>query len=420
MKVVYYTFLLFLGLFLHLYPKDLHGRTIEVCSQCKVKTIHQAINKAKDGDVIEVKKGTYKVANVTINKSLILRAEKGVVIDGENKGDVFIITADHVTLDGFKIINVGRSNLEDFAAVNLKDVEKFTIKNLVIIDPFFGIFLNKSNNGVVKNNTVLGQAKSEFNAGNGIHLWYSHHNKIQGNKVNQMRDGIYFEFSNHCIIQNNQSKNNVRYGLHFMFSNNNMVKNDLFSSNGAGIAIMFSNDMKMMKNTFKNNWGSAAYGVLLKEVYDATISFNKFERNTTALNVEGCNRINYTHNDFIQNGWAINARGGNYKNVFTKNNFINNSFDLAFHGTINENSFTGNYWSSYTGYDIDKDGIGDVPYRPVKLFSHFVQKTPESIVLLRSLFVDLMDFAEKVSPVITPDKLTDNSPYMKIINHDRN
>jgi len=42
-----------------------------------------------------------------------------------------------------------------------------------------------------------------------------------------------------------------------------------------------------------------------------------------------------------------------------------------------------------------------------------VNKTPETIVLLRSLFMDLIDFSEKVSPVFTPDKLLDMNPLMK-------
>ena len=80
---------------------------------------------------------------------------------------------------------------------------------------------------------------------------------------------------------------------------------------------------------------------------------------------------------------------------------------------MNDNIFDQNFWSDYTGYDLDKNGVGDVPYRPVKLFSYIVNKTPETIVLLRSLFMDIIDFSEKVSPVFTPDKLLDANPLMK-------
>jgi len=80
---------------------------------------------------------------------------------------------------------------------------------------------------------------------------------------------------------------------------------------------------------------------------------------------------------------------------------------------LHDNEFNGNYWSNYTGYDLNRDGIGDVPYRPVKLFSYIVNRTPETIILLRSLFMDIIDFSEKVSPAFTPDNLLDAQPLMK-------
>ena len=79
------------------------------------------------------------------------------------------------------------------------------------------------------------------------------------------------------------------------------------------------------------------------------------------------------------------------------------------------NKFDKNYWSSYSGYDLDKDGVGDVPYRPVKLFSYVVNRTPETIILLRSMFIDIINFAEKVTPMFTPATLLDNTPSMKPI-----
>ena len=82
---------------------------------------------------------------------------------------------------------------------------------------------------------------------------------------------------------------------------------------------------------------------------------------------------------------------------------------------MNDNVFNQNYWSDYTGYDLDKNGVGDVPYRPVKLFSYIVNRTPETIILLRSLFIDILNFSERVSPVFTPDDLVDTSPKMNII-----
>lgn len=411
-------FYFLIGLFV-LTPSLTMAKHIEVCPGCSISSIKQAIAAAEDCDTIIVKKGTYNESEIVIDKPISLIAEQGATIDGQKKGEIIRIESDNVTISGFEILNVGSSHLQDFAAVRVKRSENFIVENLTIRQPFFAIYLEKSRNGIVRNNKVYGNAKSEFNSGNGIQLWYSHYNKIINNEVHQLRDGIYCEFSNHNVIDKNISKKNVRYGLHFMFCNNNTVGNNWYVSNGAGIAIMFSKEMEAYGNTFEDNWGAAAYGMLLKEVYDTKLSHNTFNRNTTGITVEGCNRVTYEHNDFKSNGWAINFKGANYQNTLTKNNFLNNSFDIAYKGALNQNTFDGNYWSEYTGYDLDKDGIGDVPYNPVKLFSYLVNRSPEAIILLRSMFIDIVDFAEKVSPVLTPDNLMDEEPSMKIIKHDR-
>jgi len=208
---------------------------------------------------------------------------------------------------------------------------------------------------------------------------------------------------------------NVRYGLHYMFSNEDVYENNHFENNGAGVAVMFSKQIKMIGNTFKNNWGPTSYGLLLKEIYDAEIVDNRFEANTIAINIEGSNRIRYTGNDFMSNGWALKVQGACYTNRFEQNNFLSNSFDVSYNGNLNDNVFVRNYWSSYTGYDLDMDGIGDIPYRPVKLFSYIVNRTPETIILLRSLFMDMINFSERVSPVFTPDNLIDPNPLMQQI-----
>ena len=230
-----------------------------------------------------------------------------------------------------------------------------------------------------------------------------------------MRDGVYLEFVDSSFVSQNYSHHNVRYGLHFMFSNHDEYRENTFERNGAGVAVMFSKWIKMIGNRFVQNWGTASYGLLLKEIYDGEVFNNVFDKNTIAIYVDGSTRVTYSNNIFSQNGWAIKVSGGGYSNSFTNNDFLGNSFDLSYNSMLNNNTFNGNYWSDYSGYDLDKDGVGDVPYRPVKLFSYIVNKTPETIILLRSLFVDIMNFSERVSPVFTPDNLLDNNPLIKKI-----
>ncbi|WP_240964399.1 nitrous oxide reductase family maturation protein NosD [Flavivirga algicola] len=390
-----------------------YAQNIEICNTCAISTLKKAISTAKDFDTILIKKGTYKEYNIVVDKPLTIIGKNYPVIDGELKGEIITVTADNVTIDGLFIINVGTSYTEDYAAIRVKRSKNFVIQNLVLEKLFFGIYLEKSRDGKVLHNKIIGDAIEEYNSGNGIQLWYSHNIEIEHNFVQHVRDGIYLEFSDDCLIKNNVSTENLRYGLHFMFSNNDIYQDNTFEKNGAGVAVMFSKKIKMLDNIFKENWGTASYGMLLKEINDAEITGNTFEENTIGINIEGSNRIVYKNNNFINNGWAIKVRGACYTNSFIENNFLYNSFDISYNSKVNDNVFDKNYWTSYTGYDLDKDGIGDVPYRPVKLFSYIVNRTPETIILLRSLFIDIIDFSEKVSPVFTPDNLLDNNPLIK-------
>jgi nitrous oxidase accessory protein len=100
-------------------------------------------------------------------------------------------------------------------------------------------------------------------------------------------------------------------------------------------------------------------------------------------------------------------------NRFVGNVFIGNSFDVGTNSTRTLSSFNRNYWDHYGGYDLDRDGTGDVPYAPVRLFALVLQRHPPALILLRSLFVDLLDLAERVMPVLTPAALVDSQPLMR-------
>lgn len=390
---------------------------ITVCKKgCDYSSIKEAINVSKSGDSIFIKKGTYNESNLVVyKKSLYIYGEDGTIIDTQHNGYGFSVEATDVVIKNLTIKNIEVSYTKEYAAILLFKSYDFIIENITVENAFFGFLIQKSKNGKIHNNVISGTGLAEADSGNAIHLWHCDAIQITNNDVRRMRDGIYLEFGNHSYIANNYSTENLRYGLHFMFSNDNTYEKNTFESNGAGVAVMFSKRIKMYSNIFEKNWGTASYGILLKEINDAELKHNVFENNTIGINADGTNRIIYTENTFKNNGYAIKVHGACYDNTYSRNNFFYNSFDLSYSGNLNSNIFKNNYWSNYTGYDLDKNGIGDIPYRPVKLFSYLVNRTPESIILLRSLFIDIIDFSEKVSPIFTPENLTDEQPSMNPI-----
>jgi len=96
-----------------------------------------------------------------------------------------------------------------------------------------------------------------------------------------------------------------------------------------------------------------------------------------------------------------------------KNDFIDNSFQIATNSRQTFSSFNGNYWSPYRGFDLDRDGFGDEPFRPVSLYSLLVESDPSTLVLIRSLLIDVLNLAERVVPTLTPEALVDSKPRMR-------
>jgi nitrous oxidase accessory protein len=63
---------------------------------------------------------------------------------------------------------------------------------------------------------------------------------------------------------------------------------------------------------------------------------------------------------------------------------------------------------------MNKDGIGDIPYHPVSMYSMIIEENPTTLILYRSFMVTLLDKAEKAIPSLTPENLVDNKPMMKM------
>ncbi|MBE2218103.1 MAG: nitrous oxide reductase family maturation protein NosD [Ignavibacteria bacterium] len=387
--------------------------------QAKDVTVHQgesikiAVQNCAAGDRIIVKEGLYKESEILINKPIELIGEGYPVIDGLAKGEIIVIRSDSVTIKGFYINNSGYSGMKDYAAIRVENSNHCTIQANRLINNYFGIYLANCKECTILYNEASSNAVSESSSGNGIHLWKCSGITVSNNTVTKHRDGIYFEFVTGSIVKNNSTFKNVRYGLHFMFSNNCDYENNVFSQNGAGVAVMYTKHVKMLNNRFENNWGANSYGLLLKDITDSYIYNNKFTANTVGIYSEGGTRINIDRNTFTANGYACKILGNCTEDTIRDNNFFINTFDITTNSSRNANLFTGNYWDKYSGYDMNKDGTGDVPYRPVSLFSKIVEETPEAIFLLRSFIVDILDAAEKVVPVFIPESLIDEKPRMK-------
>jgi nitrous oxidase accessory protein len=405
-KIIYISVLAF-------FVNNLYAKTIYIGKQQTIKTIQQALIVAVNGDTVLVEQGHYHEKNIIINKSIFLIGINHPVLDGDNKYEVISIKANGVVVDGFKVIHSGISSIEDYAGIKIYSCRDVVIRNNILEDTFFGIYTQYGTNCTIEKNKLVSYSKEEQQSGNGIHCWKADSMRIIANTVSGHRDGIYFEFVTNSIIWRNISEKNLRYGLHFMFSNNDAYIGNIFKNNEAGVAVMFSNHVKMIHNYFEENWGDGAYGLLLKEISDSYIETNRFVKNTIGIFMEGASRIQLEKNVFESNGWAMKIQASCMEVTLLKNNFKSNTFDVGTNGNLVLNTFTNNYWDKYEGYDLNKDMLGDIPYRPVSLYAMIIEQNPPAMILFRSLMTSLLDKTEKILPSLTPENLKDEHPLMK-------
>lgn len=377
------------------------------------ETIAAAIRSATSGATIRVASGVYRGPTLVIDRPLTLAGEPGAILDGGGDRPLLEIRADSVVVRGLTFRNVRVSFVEDRAALRIVRAKDCAVLDNQFEATFFAIYLEDVERCRVSGNRISGDGARETMAGNGVHVWNSRHVNITGNDIEGHRDGIYLEFARHAKVRDNRSADNLRYGIHFMFSDSCEYVGNSFVSNGAGVAVMYARDVVMERNRFERNQGSATYGLLLKDIRDSRLTGNTFVANTVGLHAEGSNRVLVDGNEFGQNGWAIRVMANAMDNEFTNNVFVGNTFDVATNSRHSTSTFRRNYWDAYRGYDLDADGFGDVPFRPVRLFSLIVEMHPPALALLRSLFVAILDAAERVLPVLTPETLVDVEPRMR-------
>ena len=388
-------------------------RTVIVSPAGPVRTIAEGVRRAAPGGRVVVRPGVYREPTVVVDKPLTLEGVGLPTLDGEARRELMRVTAPDVTVRGLRFANVGRSYSEDRAALRVQRAGGCVIADNRFDDTFYGVYLAEVDGCRVERNRFAGRAESEAASGNGVHLWSSRDVVVADNVIAGHRDGVYFEFVRNGRAERNTSERNLRYGLHFMYSDSCHYVGNAFRQNGSGVAVMYAKAVEMRGNRFEDNWGAAAYGLLLKEIGDPVLVGNVFARNTVGLMADGATRLVAERNLFADNGWAVQLQANTQDARFAANDFAGNTFDVATNARGAAAVFAGNYYDGYRGYDLDRDGRGDVPHRPVRLFSLLVANYEPAMALQRSFFVGLLDASERLLPALTPESVVDPHPAMR-------
>lgn len=391
------------------------ARTLVVSPAGPMTSISQALRTAVDGDTIEVHSGSY-YEDVVLNHSVQLIGLGVPTIRGRGDGSVVTVVADRCVVRGFTIEHTGSSLENEDSGILLKSRNN-RVENNRLADVLFGIYLYDSDGNYVAGNTVRGRYARDFgDRGNGIHIWNSNYNTLERNSVTGGRDGIYVQNSYHNVIRSSQV-HNLRYGLHYMYSDDNDFEGNAFYSNVAGAAIMYSKRIRFRRNMFLHNRGFASYGILFQSDEDCVAEENVIADNAVGIFMEALIGSTLKNNLIAGNDLALRVFTSAANDHFERNNVVENLSPMEVVGGHTENSWTGstggNYWSDYEGFDLDGDGIGDVPYRIQNVFEHIEAQLPLLRLYLFSPAAQSLAIAERGFPVLQTRQETDDRPLMK-------
>jgi nitrous oxidase accessory protein len=367
---------------------------------------------AAEGDTVLVPAGVWR-EHVRVERRVTLRGD-GATLDGEGTGTVLTVSAAEAVVEGFVVRGSGSDlGAPDVGIYTTPEATGVVLRRNRIEDCAFGIWVHMSDRAQVLDNTVVGRSHVRVaDRGNGIHLFDASFVLVRGNHVSRARDGIYVSATDDSRFVDNVVEDQ-RYGVHYMYSQRNELRGNVSRRNSGGYALMQSHTLVVEENTASENSGT---GILFRDVQYCSIRDNTLDSNGQALfffssteNVIRGNRI--IHNDIGAKMWA-----GSLRNDVAHNQFIGNREQIFFVGSddvVWGADGVGNFWSDYTGWDQDGDGIGDRPYRVDGLTANLLHRFPSAVLLLRSPALELIRHLESRMPILRVPTIVDSSPLMR-------
>ena len=202
-------------------------------------------------------------------------------------GSVVTIEGDDVVFRGFTVRNSGRQVTEEAAGIKVTG-NRHRIEANTVTDVYFGIHIG-ARQPVRSSRTTSSRPGQSHGArpGHGISAWNLHDSQLLRNRISDARDGIYLSFTERVVVASNVVTG-CRYGLHSMYSQNARFENNEATGNLLGAALMMSDRLVLRGNRIQQHReGSAAYGILLKDIGDLVAEDNQILANRVGIYAEG-------------------------------------------------------------------------------------------------------------------------------------
>lgn len=339
----------------------------------------------------------------------VVGAPSGTLIDVTGAGAAVL----GLTVDG----RGGRFDKLD-SAVRLA-ADDTRVEGVTVVNTMFGIGVEKARRVRVVGNRIHG-SRDPANGlrGDTIRMWETRDSLVEANHITDGRDLVVW-YSRGNTLRGNLVDGG-RYGLHFMYSHDNVVTGNELVRGVVGIFVMYSRGLQLTDNLIADASGAAGMAIGLKDAGNITVTGNRLVHNTLGVYVDSSpmqrgDRVTISGNVLRLNEAGLVFHSSAHDLTVHDNDLADNGVQVRVDGggdalTVD---WHGNYFDDYTGYDLDGDAIGDVPYQLRSLSNELTARTPGLALLRGTLAMAMVDAAGHLDPLYQPKPiLSDPAPRL--------
>lgn len=356
------------------------------------------------GEVLRPDPGEY-AGPVVIDKPITIDGRGEVTVDNGGEGTVIEVRADGTVLRGLHLTGSGHSHNDVDAGV-LVEADDTVIEDNTMDDVLFGVHIKGGNRNTVRGNTISSKPNTPSLRGDGVRMWYGRDNVIEGNTFNAVRDLVITNSPNNRLADNTITDSQV--GIQFVYSPDNLVRGNTFSDNLTGLVVLYSDNVLIKENRLEHMRGASGRALAIKESSQVVMEGNEVIDCTIGLAANDPthpeNVFHARNNRFAYNNIAMYFYGETGGHVLEGNRFDNNLVNVAVSAPMaaRHNTWRGNYWDTYQGFDRNGDGVGDVPHEVYAFADMMWMDWPWVSFFRASPVLELIDFMERLAPFSEP------------------
>jgi len=370
-----------------------------------------AIRALPAGSTLTLAPGDY-AGPLLIDRPLRLLGE-GATLRGTGRGTVLMIRASDVLVRGLRLSGSGSDSNAGDAGI-LVAADRVELDRLSVEDAYIGIDLRQANDNHIHDCTIRGRAALPMGLrGDGLRMWESDRNRVERNRLDSVRDlVVWYSYDN--VLSHNTVVHG-RYGTHFMHASDNTVADDVYEDDVVGVFVMYSDRVHLLRNRVVGARGEAGVGFGFKESDDIEVRENALIGDTTGIYLDGTpHRVDgtavFADNLIAYNHTGLRLHGRVRGAVLRDNDLHENGLPVTADGGADARDvrFEGNRWSEYEGYDLDDDGVGDVPFVLRGATNGMLDRHPDARFFTGTPAAALLDLLAAAFPMLAPPPLLED------------